>query len=150
VAQFLDSSNSLILLLVNTWRSDLQNENHVVVCAALTAICKLVNSDAIAALATQVVSLLSHPREIVRKKAVLALHRFCQIDPQGDAGLVGVDVQNLLSHALCDPDPAVMSATLCGIYELAKSDPAPFRSLIPSLTSIIKQVSLTLDSKAKI
>eukprot|EP00210_Caulerpa_lentillifera_P007077 g6770.t1 len=141
VAQFLDSSDSLILLLVNTWRSDLQNENHVVVCAALTAICKLVNGDAIAALASQVVTLLSHPREIVRKKALLTLHRFCQIDPQGDAGLAGINVKNLLSHALCDPDPAVMSATLCGLYELIKVDPVPFRSLIPSLTSIIKQVT---------
>lgn len=150
VAQFLDPSDSLILLLVNTWRSDLQNENHVVVCAALSAICKLVNADAIGALASQVVSLVSHSNELVRKKAVLALQRFCQIDPQGDAGLAGVDIKSLLLQTLSDQEPAVMSATLCGIYELAKIDPEPIRPMIPNLTFIVKQVRRLLSDSSMI
>lgn len=33
-----------------------------------------------------------------------------------------------------------MAASLCALHELAKQDPYPYRNLIPSLTSIIKQV----------
>lgn len=33
-----------------------------------------------------------------------------------------------------------MAATLCALYELAKQDPYPYRNLIPSLSSIIKQI----------
>eukprot|EP00210_Caulerpa_lentillifera_P001535 g1473.t1 len=140
VGQLLDSSDSLILLLVNTWRSDLQHENHVVVCAALTAVCKLVNADAVGALVQQVVSLLQHQNATVRKKALLALHRFCQIDPQGETGLAGIDVKSLLSQSLSDPDPTVMSASLCAIHEMSKINPDPFRCLIPNLSFILKQV----------
>lgn len=33
-----------------------------------------------------------------------------------------------------------MSATLCALQELASQDPIPYRNLIPSLSSIIKQI----------
>jgi hypothetical protein len=45
------------------------------VCAALTVIAKLINAETIPALLTPV-ELLNHPKELVRKKAVLALHSF--------------------------------------------------------------------------
>lgn len=41
-------------------------------------------------------------------------------------------------------DPSVMSAALCALYELAHRDPAAYRNLIPSFTSILKQVGHTL------
>lgn len=72
------------------------------VCGALTAVCKLVNSDAIGALASQVVALTNHAKEGVRKKAVMALHRFCQIDPNLEAGLAGMDLNGIFRKMLCD------------------------------------------------
>jgi hypothetical protein len=39
-------------------------------------------------------------------------------------------------------DPGVMSASLCALYEVVKQDPRPYKNLIPSFTSILKQVSL--------
>lgn len=37
-------------------------------------------------------------------------------------------------------DPAVMSAALCALHECIKGDPRPYKNLIPSFTSILKQV----------
>ncbi len=45
------------------------------VCTALTAICKLISPDLINAVLPRTIELLTHPRELVRKKAVMALHR---------------------------------------------------------------------------
>ena len=45
------------------------------VCTALTAICKLISPDLINAVLPKTIELLTHPRELVRKKAVMALHR---------------------------------------------------------------------------
>ena len=33
-----------------------------------------------------------------------------------------------------------MSAALCGLMEIVKGDPRPYKNLIPSFTSILKQV----------
>ncbi|CAD7698737.1 unnamed protein product [Ostreobium quekettii] len=140
VTQFLDSSNTLILLLVNTWRTDLQSDNHLIVCAALTTICKLVNTDAIGPIVPQVVKLISHPKEVVRKKAVMALHRFFQLDPKSEGPLAGVDLDRQFRQALCDKDPSVMAACLCALHDMIKMNTPAFRNLIPSLISILKQV----------
>ena len=37
-------------------------------------------------------------------------------------------------------DPSVMGASLCALHDLVALDPAPFRNLVPSLCSILKQV----------
>lgn len=136
VSQFLDSSDQLILLLVNTWRSDLQNDNFLVgkycrssivflwcgvlsirhiprsiiqnwvhcvaVCSALTTICKLVNLDAMGALVPQITSLITHSKEIVRKKVVMVLQKLFQLDPRFEGPLAGVDIDRLFRQALCD------------------------------------------------
>lgn len=77
----------------------------MLVCAALTAVCKLVNGEAIGALVSQVVTLTSHEKESVRKKAIMALHKFSQIDPQQEAGLAGIDIDAIFRRTLCDKVP---------------------------------------------
>jgi hypothetical protein len=37
-------------------------------------------------------------------------------------------------------DPAVMAATLAGLQMLVRQDPKPYRNLVPSFVSILKQV----------
>jgi hypothetical protein len=51
---FLDDSHDLIILIVNTIQQDLKSDNYLVVCAALTAVCKLINSETIPAVLNQV------------------------------------------------------------------------------------------------
>ena len=72
------------------------------VCAALTAICKLISPDLINAVMPRTLELLTHPKELVRKKAVMALHRYLQLDPERDGPLSGVELDRHLRQALCD------------------------------------------------
>ena len=72
----LHAGHELTTLLVNTQRRDLKSSNYIEVCASLIAIPKLVNEEVLPALLPAVVALLEHPQEVVRKKAVMCLHRF--------------------------------------------------------------------------
>ena len=40
----------------------------------------------------------------------------------------------------CMQDPAVMSSALSALHEVIKTDPRPYKNLVPSFTSILKQV----------
>ncbi|MEW5297695.1 MAG: hypothetical protein WDW36_000882 [Sanguina aurantia] len=141
LTQFLDHKSELVLLLVNTLLSDLKSDNYLVVCTALVVTTKLIGPDLINAVYPMVVERLRHPKEHVRKKAVMALHRFSQLDPSREGALAGVDIDRYLRTMLCDKDPSVMSAAVCALHEVIKRDPRPYKNLIPSFTSILKQVS---------
>jgi AP-4 complex subunit epsilon-1 len=67
------------------------------VSTALTAICKLVSGETIGAILPQVTELLSHATDLVRKKAVMVLHRFYQRSPSAVAHLLP-----RFRTALCD------------------------------------------------
>ena len=73
-----------------------------VVCTALTAACKLIGPDLINAVLPGAIELLTHPKELVRKKAVTVLHRFEQLDPDHDGPLRDVDLGKHFKQALCD------------------------------------------------
>ena len=106
------------------------------VCAALIACSKLVSAETIPALLSSVLELLPHPKESVRKKAVLCLHCFYQRSPDAVAPHLP-----RFRQMLCDKDPAVMSAALCVLQELIAVDAAPYKNLVPSFVNILKQVS---------
>ncbi len=72
------------------------------VCAALGAACKLISKDLISAVLPNVEKCLSHQREIVRKKAVMALHRFHQLDPEREVLPKDGVLDQHLRNAVCD------------------------------------------------
>ena len=72
----------------------------------------------------------------VRKKAVMALLRFYQINPNNLK-----DLNERIRGALCDKDPAVMAAALNLFIEVIKDDPSQYKDLVPSFVSILKQVT---------
>lgn len=88
VTLFLNEDHDLIILIVNTIQKDLRSDNYLVVCAALNAACRLINEETIPAVLPQVVELLGHHKEAVRKKAVMALYRFHQRAPGSVSHLV--------------------------------------------------------------
>lgn len=136
VTLFLNEDHDLIILIVNTIQKDLKSDNYLVVCTALTAVCKLINEETIPAVLPQVVELLGHPKEAVRKKAIMALHRFYQRAP--------ASVSHLISNfrkGLSDSDPGVMGAALCPLFDLITSDANSFKDLVVSFISILKQVA---------
>ncbi|XP_068655490.1 AP-4 complex subunit epsilon [Aristolochia californica] len=136
VTLFLNEDHDLIILIVNTIQRDLKSDNFLVVCAALTAVCKLINEETIPAILPQVVELLAHPKESVRRKAIMALHRFYQKAP----GSVTHLVSNFRKR-LCDNDPGVMGATLCPLFDLITTDVNSYKDLVVSFVSILKQVA---------
>lgn len=80
--------------------------------AALTACAKVISGDNESALLPQVTALLTHRSDLVRKKALMTLHRFYQRNPSGLAHLVPK-----FRTMLCDkvrfggvPSPAVLSS----------------------------------------
>ncbi|KAL8521481.1 hypothetical protein ACS0TY_011846 [Phlomoides rotata] len=136
VTLFLNEDHDLIILIVNTIQKDLKSDNYLVVCAALNAVCRLINEETIPAVLPQVVELLGHQKESVRKKAVMALHRFYLRSP--------VSVSHLIPNfrkKLCDNDPGVMGATLCPLSDLIKADAENYKDLVVSFVNILKQVA---------
>ena len=128
-------SHEFRFMLVNVMQTDMASSNYLEAWGALSAISKLVTKDMIPALVAEVVRLLGHQMELVRKKAVMALHRFHQIDPESVSHL-----NDKVRRALCDKDPSVMNASLCMLIDLIKTDPMPFKDLVPSFVSILKQI----------
>eukprot|EP00729_Bicosta_minor_P007265 gene7265-33171_t len=135
VSLFLDEDHEMMLLLVNTLQQDLKSTNVVEVCIALTTIGKVMNQSMIPAVMPDVEKLLNHKREIVRKKAVLALHRFYSRDPKSISHL-----SDNLRKALCDSDPGVMVASLNVFYAMRSTALGLLKDLVGSFVDILKQV----------
>jgi AP-4 complex subunit epsilon-1 len=143
VSLFLHEDHEMMLLLINTLQTDLKSTNVVEVCIALTTIAKVMNASMIPAVIADVEKLLDHPREIVRKKAVLALHRFYSRDPKSISHL-----QDNLRKALCDSDPGVMVASLNVFFAMRTTALGLLKDLCGSFVDILKQVierALTRD-----
>lgn len=131
VSLFLDEDHEMMLLLVNTLQQDLKSTNVVEVCIALTTIGKVMNQSMIPAVMPDVEKLLNHKREIVRKKAVLALHRFYSRDPKSISHL-----SDNLRKALCDSDPGVMVASLNVFYAMRSTALGLLKDLVGSFVRI--------------
>jgi AP-4 complex subunit epsilon-1 len=65
----------------------------------------------------------------------MLMHRFLQLDPAALS-----EQADLLRRALCDRDPSVMGATLHILLAQMKADPLPFKDLVPSFISILRQI----------
>jgi len=123
-------------MLVNQMQRDMNSSNHLEVGAALVAICKLLTEDMIPAIQGEIVKLLKHDMDIVRKRAVCALHRCFQLDKNCMEEHV-----DKIRRVLCDKDPSVMGASLPLLYEMIVEDPAPHKDLVSSFVSILKQIT---------
>ncbi|XP_062318618.1 AP-4 complex subunit epsilon-1 [Osmerus eperlanus] len=135
VSLFLNESHELLLLLVNTVLKDLQSTNLIEVCMALTVVSQMFPKDMIPAILPLVEDKLTHPKEIIRRKAVLALYKFYLIAPN--------QVQHIHSKfrkALCDKDPGVMTASLHIYLLMIKESPDNYKDLTGSFVTILKQV----------
>lgn len=136
VTLFLNQDHDLIILIVNTIQKDLKSDNYLVVCAALNAVCRLINEETIPAVLPSIVDLLSHPKDAVKKKAVMALHRFFQLSSSSVSHLV-----SNFRKKLSDNDPSVMGAALCPLFDLITIDANAYKDLVGSFVSILKQVA---------
>ncbi|TMW60681.1 hypothetical protein Poli38472_000723 [Pythium oligandrum] len=132
----LSPTHEFRFMIINQLQRDLQSSNQLEVCAALTAVCKLMTPEMIPAVQPLVTDLMRHDAELVRKKAVMAVHRFHQLNPESVR-----DNGDALRRALCDRDPSVMGASLCILHDLALVNPTEYKDLVPSFVSILKQIT---------
>ena len=122
-------------MLVNQIQRDMQSTNLLETSTALSAVCRLVTVDMIPAVIGEVVKLLNHDHELIRKKAVCALHRLHQMDKD-----CLVEHADKIRRILCDKDPSVMGASLVLLYALVKDSPALYKDLVSSFVVILKQI----------
>jgi AP-4 complex subunit epsilon-1 len=64
VAYFLHKDHPLMIMVVNSFRRDLESDNYLVVCAALTTMSKLLTTETIQTVVTIVIKLLTHPKYV--------------------------------------------------------------------------------------
>nr|CAI9710469.1 unnamed protein product [Rangifer tarandus platyrhynchus] len=135
VSLFLHESHELLLLLVNTVVKDLQSTNLVEVCMALTVVSQIFPREMIPAVLPLIEDKLQHSKEIIRRKAVLALYKFYLIAPN--------QVQHIhvkFRKALCDRDVGVMAASLHIYFRMIKENSSAYKDLTGSFVTILKQV----------
>ncbi|KAM7414755.1 hypothetical protein PAMA_019525 [Pampus argenteus] len=135
VSLFLNESHELLLLLVNTVLKDLQSTNLIEVCMALTVVSQMFPKDMIPAILPLVEEKLTHPKEIIRRKAVLALYKFYLIAPNQVQ-----HIHNKFRKALCDKDPGVMTASLHIYLQMIMENPEGYKDLAACFVTIMKQV----------
>ena len=132
----LSPAHEFRFMLVNQLQRDINSTNHLEACAALSAVCKIVNEDMIPAVIGDVLKVLRHDVDAVRRKAVCALHRLYQLDKT-----CCIDHVEKVRRMICDKDPSVMGASLGLLHAMIVDSPNSFKDLVPSLVSILKQVA---------
>ncbi|XP_069480915.1 AP-4 complex subunit epsilon-1 isoform X2 [Ambystoma mexicanum] len=102
---------------------------------ALTIVSQIFPREMIPAVLPLIEDKLKHSKEIIRRKAVLALHKFYLIAPN--------QVQHIhdrFRKALCDKDVGVMAASLHIYHQMVKDNPLAYKDLTESFVTILKQV----------
>lgn len=142
-AMLLHENHEFVVLLVNTIQKDLRSTNVLEICTALTVITQLMSSEMVPPLLPLVQDKLSHPKEMVRRRAVLCLQYMIVKVPD-----IQEYVEPGLRRALEDRDPGVVWASLHGFYQLIQTDPSRYRDIVPGLTDMLSQIishHLTVD-----
>jgi AP-4 complex subunit epsilon-1 len=133
---FFSPEHEFRFMLINQIQRDLNSSNQLDCCAALSAVCKIITPDMIPAVLADILKLLKHDMDYVRKRAVVAFHRMFQMDHDSVQ-----DHIDIIRRVLCDKDPAVMGASLVVLHDMIAENPMPFKDLVSSFTSILKQVT---------
>ncbi|ESL09884.1 delta-adaptin [Trypanosoma rangeli SC58] len=128
-------------LLTALLKRDLASANQYEVGFALYCISSLCTRDLARDLVVDVVNLLNHPRNYVRKKAVLSLYRVFFEYPDALRPTYPRLKEKLDDHGeRCDNDPAVRGAVVCILCELARRNPANFIGLAVPFFSMLSTV----------
>ena len=130
----LNEQNEFLILLVASLQKDIQSSNWVEVTMALNTVIKFADPTLMQAVTEPIIKLLDHKNEQIRKKAVMCLHRFFQVDPRSVP-----DCEDRMRKLICDYDPSVMAATLPYFREQALKNPEKYKDLVNPLIVILKQ-----------
>jgi AP-4 complex subunit epsilon-1 len=132
----IDPQSELNILLTATIQADLKSDNFLTVCTALQAIPTIANVELANVFLPEVVGLVKHDRDQVKKRALVTLHSLLRVDPA-----IGPEISKVFVEKLGYKEPAVMFAVLPGLYELISHDPKPYKGLVHYFTNILKQAA---------
>lgn len=135
----LTSAHPFILLLINSIQHDLAHDNYLVVGCTLYTICKLINIDTIPPILNNVIQCMTHREAYVRKKAIMCIQRFYQLDNTYITD--NQPIQQLIRKSLCDSNISVMTCALNLLLTVCSTQHITiFDDLSSDLVSILKQV----------
>uniref|UniRef100_A0A3Q1I2F4 Adaptor related protein complex 3 subunit delta 1 n=1 Tax=Acanthochromis polyacanthus TaxID=80966 RepID=A0A3Q1I2F4_9TELE len=124
-SQCFHESTDVIMLTTNQIRKDLSSPNQYDTGVALTGLSCFVTPDLARDLANDIMTLMSHTKPYIRKKAVLIMYKVFLKYPESLRPAFP-----RLKEKLEDPDP-VQSAAVNVICELARRNPKNYLSLAP-------------------
>lgn len=131
----------VIPLLTALLKRDLTSANQYEAGLALYCIASICTPDLAKDLVSDVVQLLNHPRNYVRKKAVLSLYKIFLQFPESlrpTYPKLKDKLDDNVEHP--DNDPAVRGAVVCVLCELARRNPANFLGLAVPFYSMLSKV----------
>jgi len=132
---FLHDKSTEQILLVATLQKDLISESRLEIGAALTTLCKIINTFILGAVGSTVYRLLDHRDSWIRKKAVILVHKFYRLEP---SSIDEIDIR--MKQALCDKDPRVMEVALNYFHTVTREFPNRYKGLVKSMVVILRQV----------
>uniref|UniRef100_A0A669DFD8 AP-3 complex subunit delta-1 n=1 Tax=Oreochromis niloticus TaxID=8128 RepID=A0A669DFD8_ORENI len=125
-SQCFHENTDVIMLTTNQIRKDLSSPNQYDTGVALTGLSCFVTPDLARDLANDIMTLMSHTKPYIRKKAVLIMYKVFLKYPESLRPAFP-----RLKEKLEDPDPGVQSAAVNVICELARRNPKNYLSLAP-------------------
>ena len=131
----LSENSEFLILLVASLQKDLQSSDWVEVCMALNTVIKFADPTIMQAVTEPIMKLLDSKNHQIRKKAVMCLYKFYQVDPS-----YVPDCEEKMRKLICDYDPSVMAATLPYFKEKIMKNPEKYKELASPLVAILKQV----------
>jgi len=131
-SQSFQRDTEVVLLTTNLLKKEFSSMNPYDVGQATNCMMNIVNKDLARDLLPDTVTLMSHSKPYVRKKAVLAMYKLFVAYPQG----LRLTFEKL-KDKLNDPDPAVVSCAVNVICELANKNPKNYLSLAPQFFRLL-------------
>ncbi|XP_006869041.1 PREDICTED: AP-3 complex subunit delta-1 isoform X1 [Chrysochloris asiatica] len=125
-SQCFHEGTDVIMLTTNQIRKDLSSPSQYDTGVALTGLACFVTPDLARDLANDIMTLMSHTKPYIRKKAVLIMYKVFLKYPESLRPAFP-----RLKEKLEDPDPGVQSAAVNVICELARRNPKNYLSLAP-------------------
>ncbi|KAL7327978.1 hypothetical protein PS15p_206325 [Mucor circinelloides] len=132
---FLTQDHELGIMLINTLQRDLKSQNYLDTCAALNAICYLEHEEMLDNVLDLVLQAMDFPKQMVRKKAVVALYFLYE------RSLVDIErIEPALRQALEDKDSSVVFSALPVWKNILLQHATKFEDMLPRFHAIHRQI----------
>ncbi|KAJ6469611.1 Adaptor protein complex AP-3 delta subunit [Mycena vitilis] len=129
--QSFDQETDVLMLTTNLLKKDMTS-GPAEISVTLNGLSHIVTPDLARDLAPELITMLTHSRAQIRKRAILALYKVMVQYP--DVRQQGV---TRLREKLDDPDPGVVASTVNVLCELARRKPEDYLTLAPQLFHLL-------------